>query len=65
MWQRIEFHFKKSNRKTDQKCPKLLHKKPKLQTYLKGGKIAGRAPKKPAKLNNLIVYSDKGQLLLE
>ena len=31
----------------------------KLQTYLKGGKIAGRAPK-PAKLNNLSVFSDKG-----
>ena len=26
------------------------------QTYLKGGKIAGRAPKNPAKLNKLIVY---------
>ena len=29
------------------KCPKLLHKKPILQTYLKGGKIAGHAPKSP------------------
>ena len=39
MWQKIEFHFKKLNRKTDWKCPKLLHQKHKLQTYLKGGKI--------------------------
>ena len=38
MWQKIEFHFKKLNRKTNLKCPKLLHKKLKLQTYLKGGK---------------------------
>ena len=37
----------------------------KLQTYLKCGKIAGRAPKKHAKLKNLIVYSDKGQFSLE
>ena len=26
---------------------------------LKGGKIAGRAPKKPAKLNNMSATSDK------
>ena len=38
---------KKTNRKTDKKCRKLLHKKPKLQTCLKGGKIDGRAPKNP------------------
>ena len=61
MWQKIEFHFKKLNRKMSQTASQ----KHKLQTYLKGGKIAGRAPKKPAKLNNLIVYSDKGQLSLE
>ena len=35
------------------------YKKPKLQTCLKGGKIAGRALKNPAKLNNSSVYSDK------
>ena len=37
----VEFHFKSSNRKPDQKCPKLLHKKPKLQTCLnkKAGKL--------------------------
>ena len=49
MWQKIDCYFKKSNRKTDSKCLKLLHKKPKLQTYLNDGKIAGLAPKKPVK----------------
>ena len=43
----VEFHFKKSNRKNDQTCRKLLHKKPKLQTCLKGGENAGRVPKTP------------------
>ena len=47
MLERVEFHFKKSNTKTEQKYRKLLHKKPKLQTCLKGGKIVGRAPKIP------------------
>ena len=31
----IEIHFKKSNRKTDQKCPEQLHMKPKLQNLSK------------------------------
>ena len=47
MWQSVEFHFKKSKRQTDQKCRKVLHNKPKLQTYLKDWKISGRAPKSP------------------
>ena len=42
---RVEFHFKKTNKKTIKKSRKLLHKKTKPQTCLKGGKIAGRAPK--------------------
>ena len=44
---RLNSILKKLNSKTDQKCRNLLHKKPKLQNYLKGGKIAGRAPKSP------------------
>ena len=43
MWQGVKFHFKTANRKTDHKG---LHKKPKLEACLKGGKISGRAPKK-------------------
>ena len=34
------------------------------ETQIKGGKIAGHAPK-ARQLNNLIVHSDKGQLALE
>ena len=41
----MEFHLKTSKRKAEQKCRKVLHKKPKLQFCLKGGKISGCAPK--------------------
>ena len=49
----------KNETKTDQTYRKQLYKKPKLQTCLKGGKIAERASKRHAKLNNLSVFSDK------
>ena len=47
--EKVEFHFKKLNRKTDQKCRKVLHKTCKLQTCLKlkGRKVSGRALKSP------------------
>ena len=35
----------------------VLHKKPKLQTCLKGGKIVEHVTKKPAKLNNSSIYT--------
>ena len=41
IWKSVEFHFNKSNRKTDQKCCKVLHKNPKfLDVRQKGRKIA-------------------------
>ena len=37
-----------SDKKTEYKLRKVLHKKLKLQTYLKGGKIFGRVSKSPS-----------------
>ena len=56
--QRVELCILKNlNRKAEQKRCKVLHKKPKLQTCFKGGKISGRASKSPP--NHLTTFVGK------